>query len=71
MRGVLQGLTVEGLRVLLAGHQPVPEEAQVVGAVVQVVGHGPVHSQRGTPQEGRLRGQPPQQLGYVVLLYGL
>lgn len=65
-REVYRGLTVEALGEVLAGHQPVPEEAQMVGALVQVVGHGPV--QRGATQEGRVSDEPLQQLGYKMLV---
>jgi hypothetical protein len=68
-REVYRGLTVEALGEVLAGHQPVPEEAQVVGALVQVVGHGPVQrGQRGATQEGRVSDEPLQQLGYKMLV---
>lgn len=67
----LQRLTVERLWELLIRHQPSLEEAEVVGAVVQVVGHGPIHSQRDMPQQGWLSGKPPLQLDYMELFRGL
>lgn len=66
--GPLLGLTVKKLRGVPAGHQPVPEEAHVVRALLQVVGRGPVQSQRETPRQRRLSGLPHQQLGYMVFL---
>lgn len=59
---------MEGFRELLTRHQTALEEAKVVGTVVQVVGYGPVHSQRGKPQQGRLSGMPPLQLDYMELI---
>lgn len=41
-----QMLTVETLWELLTTHQLGLEEAEMVGAVLQVVGQGPIHSQR-------------------------
>lgn len=64
----LQRLTVEGFWELLTRHQADLEETEVVGTVAQVVGYGPVHSQRGKPQQGRLSGKPPRRLDYVELV---
>lgn len=53
-RGVVGGrqrLTVQRLRELLTRRQPALQQPQVVGAVVQVVGQDPVHSQGGQPQQ--------------------
>lgn len=52
---------MEGFWELLTRHQPALEEAEVVGTVAQVVGHSPVHSQRGKPQQGPLSVKPPQR----------
>lgn len=57
--GGLQSLTVEAFWELLTRHQADPEEAEVVGTVVQVVGYGPVHAQVDEPRQGRLCGRPP------------
>lgn len=70
-RRALRELTMEGLWELLTRHQPGLEEAEVVGAVLQVVGHGPVHSQRGKAQQGQLGGKPLQQLDRTELVSGL
>lgn len=59
---------MEGFWELLTRPQPALEEATVVGTVAQVVGYGTVHSQRGKPQQGRLSGEPPQQLDYMELV---
>lgn len=59
---------MEGFWELLTRHQPALEEAEVVGTVAQVLGYGPVHSQRGKPQQGRIGGKPPQQLDYMELV---
>lgn len=64
-------LTMEGFWELLTRHQPSLEEAMVVGAVMQVVGHGPVHSQRGKPKQGQLGRKPLQQLDDRELVFGL
>lgn len=50
----LRRLTMEKFWELLTTRQPSPEEVEVVGAVVQVVGRGPVHSQRGKTHQCQL-----------------
>lgn len=61
----LQRLTMEGFWELLIRQQTVLEEAEVVGTVAEVMGHGPVYSQRGNPLKGRLSGTPPQRRDYM------
>lgn len=53
----------------MAGDEPVSEEAEVVGALVEVVGQCPV--QREVAAQAEVGGETPQQLGHVVLLQGL
>ena len=53
----------------MAGDEPVSEEAEVVGALVEVVGLGPVQTQ--VAAQAVVGGETPQQLGHVVLLQGL
>lgn len=50
----LQTLTVERFWELLTTHQLGFEEVEVVRAVVQVVGHGPIQSLRAKTQQGQL-----------------
>lgn len=61
----LQRLTVEGFWELLIRQQTALEEAEVVGTVAEVMGRGPVYSQRGNPLKGQLSGTPPQQRDYM------
>lgn len=53
----------------MAGDEPVSEEAEVVGALVEVVGQCLV--QREVAAQAEVSGETPQQLGHVVLLQGL
>lgn len=53
----------------MAGDEPVSEETEVVGALVEVVGLGPV--QREVAAQAEIGGETPQQLGHMVLLQGL
>lgn len=50
----LQGLTVETVGELQAADQLGPEEAQVVGAVVEVIGEGSVQGDRVKPLQRQL-----------------
>lgn len=53
----------------MARDEPVTEEAEVVGALVEVVGQRPVQRERAA--QAGISGEAPQQLGHVVLLQGL
>lgn len=61
----LQRLTMEGFWELPIRQQRVLEEAEVVGTVAEVMGHGLVYSQRGKPLKGRLSGTAPHWLDYM------
>lgn len=52
--------TVKGLQLTLARDQPVPEKAQVVGALVEVVGLGRIQGD-GLGHGGKVRGRAAQE----------
>lgn len=57
---------------LLTRHHPGLEEVEVVGTVAQVLGCDPVQSQRGKPEQRRLRGKKtPPWLDYTEIIRGL
>lgn len=60
---------MEVLYGVLAGDEPVSEEAEVVGALVEVVGQHPV--QREVAAQAEVGGETPQQLGHTLLIQGL
>lgn len=61
---------MEVLYGVLAGDEPVSEEAEVVGALVEVVGQHLVQRKLAVAQT-EVGGQTPQQLGHMVFLQGL